>query len=97
MVGAPALGASRELASFKRGNGHEGKVTSDVHAKWKNSRREVREGSAVEKVSLRKYSTALTSWLVVRSISLIRSACFTLNVLTSSSSVARVVASKGGS
>ena len=47
-------------------------MSSLVQAKWTNSFAWVREGS-LPIFSLMKYSTALTSWLVVASIALMRS------------------------
>ena len=48
-------------------------MSSEVHAKWKNSFTACSSGTSAT-FSFRKYSTAFTSWLVVRSISLIRRA-----------------------
>ena len=69
-------------------------MSSDVHAKWMNST-QPRSCAAVAAAvpaasmcfptsSLRKYSTAFTSWLVVRSIALIRSAPASASKLSAS-------------
>ena len=49
-------------------------MSSLVQAKWMNSLTWASSGSWAA-CSLSRYSMALTSWLVVRSISLTRSAC----------------------
>ncbi len=68
--------ASRKISAYERLL-----MSSDVHAKWKNSRLALRRWTDAESAevaaaaaSLRKYSTALTSWFVVASISLTRRA-----------------------
>ncbi len=48
-------------------------MSSDVHAKWMNSATRATSGTAAKR-SFSQYSTALTSWLVCRSISLTRAA-----------------------
>ncbi len=48
-------------------------MSSEVQAKWMNSETLASSGTAATR-SFRKYSTALTSWLVVRSVALIHSA-----------------------
>ena len=48
-------------------------MSSDVHAKWMNSPTRAISGTPAKR-SFSQYSTALTSWLVVRSIALTRSA-----------------------
>mmetsp|Transcript_1814 Transcript_1814/g.2880 ORF Transcript_1814/g.2880 Transcript_1814/m.2880 type:complete len:252 (+) Transcript_1814:923-1678(+) len=71
-------------------------MSSEVHAKWKNSSCDASAELAPPKCSLRKYSTALTSWLVVRSMFFTRSACSTVKpVVASDSSAATVAASNG--
>ena len=70
-------------------------MSSDVHAKWINSF--TAESSLLSATfSLRKYSTAFTSWFVVRSISLMRMASSTLNSATILSSSAFDVSVKAG-
>ena len=69
-------------------------MSSEVQAKWMNSIRRPRSGIAPMR-SLRKYSTALTSWLVVRSMSLTRSASASAKPAAIASSAADVAASKG--
>ena len=46
-------------------------MSSDVHAKWMNSAARATSGTSAKR-SFSQYSTALTSWLVVRSIALTR-------------------------
>ena len=48
-------------------------MSSEVQAKWMNSAARASSGSPATD-SLRKYSTAFTSWLVTRSIALMRAA-----------------------
>ena len=64
-------------------------MSSDVHAKWMNSATRATSGTAAKR-SFSQYSTALTSWLVCRSIALTRAASATENcAATSAIDVAR--------
>ena len=51
-------------------------MSSDVQAKWMNSAARAISGTSAKR-SFSQYSTALTSWLVVRSMALTRSASAT--------------------
>jgi hypothetical protein len=70
-------------------------MSSDVHAKWTNSATRATSGSPAKR-SFSQYSTALTSWFVVRSIALTRSASSTENDAAADSSAARAGAENGG-
>jgi hypothetical protein len=70
-------------------------MSSDVHAKWMNSATRAIAG-ALAKRSFIQYSTALTSWLVVRSIDLTRTASAVENAASASSIAASAAASKAG-
>ena len=70
-------------------------MSSDVHAKWMNSATRAISGDDANR-SFSQYSTALTSWLVVRSIALTRAASATENDATTASSVARASSENGG-
>ncbi|MCY1179307.1 hypothetical protein D9M73_197010 [compost metagenome] len=70
-------------------------MSSLVQAKWMNSLTLASSGSLAA-CSLRRYSMALTSWLVVRSISLTRSACSSLKSLARLSSRALASAENAG-
>ncbi len=59
-------------------------MSSDVHAKWMNSLT-ASSSASLRIFSLRKYSTALTSWLISLSI------CFTRNASVSENSSAMQV------
>ena len=71
-------------------------MSSDVHAKWMNSATRAISGTPAKR-SFSQYSTALTSWLVVRSIALTRAASAGANAAAASSIAARAAAENGGS
>ena len=70
-------------------------MSSLVQAKWTNSSAGPSSASSCRR-SLMKYSTALTSWLVVRSISLTRAASATEKSSASACRRWRAAASNGG-
>ena len=69
-------------------------MSSDVHAKWMNSATRAISGTPAKR-SFSQYSTALTSWLVVRSIALTRAASASAKSRPAASSAARAAASNG--
>ena len=69
-------------------------MSSDVQAKWMNSPTRAIAGTPAKR-SFSQYSTALTSWLVVRSIALTRAASAGENVAGRRLQHARDVASNG--
>ncbi len=69
-------------------------MSSLVQAKWMNDSVPASSGYAA-KQSRSQYSTALTSWFVVRSIALIASASASENASTRARSAARVPAASG--
>ena len=70
-------------------------MSSDVHAKWMNSATRAISGAPANR-SFSQYSTALTSWFVVRSIALTRAASASANSRPAASSAARASAPNGG-
>jgi len=70
-------------------------MSSDVQAKCTNSLACLSEASSPMR-SLMKYSTALTSWLVVASMSLMRAASATEKSAATFCNVVRAAAGKGG-
>ena len=69
-------------------------MSSLVHAKWTNS--DALASSPLPAMrSLMKYSTALTSWFVVRSIALIRAASSSENFSASDASALRAAGENG--
>src|SRR5208282_4059565 len=69
-------------------------MSSEVQAKWTNSLARASSGTPAKR-SFSQYSIALTSWLVVSSIALTRSASATVNAARASASSARVAAENG--
>mmetsp|Transcript_5301 Transcript_5301/g.9544 ORF Transcript_5301/g.9544 Transcript_5301/m.9544 type:complete len:225 (-) Transcript_5301:297-971(-) len=70
-------------------------MSSEVHAKWVNSNT-LLSSSFAANLSFSTYSTAFTSWLVVRSTSFTACASSTLQLLARSSRKAFVASLKGG-
>ena len=69
-------------------------MSSDVQAKWMNSATPVISGMSAKR-SFNQYSTAFTSWLVVRSIALTRAASAGENDSLADSSAVRAAAPNG--
>ncbi len=70
-------------------------MSSDVQAKWMNSDTRAIAGTPAKR-SFIQYSIALTSWLVVRSIALTRTASAGAKSRTAAASASRVASSNGG-
>ncbi len=70
-------------------------MSSDVQAKWMNSATRATSGTAANR-SFSQYSTALTSWLVCRSIALTRAASAGEKSRPTAASASRAAGENGG-